>query len=144
MSPRRVFLLGIALTLATSALWHGPMGAHARFSAKANAIAQRTLTYYEMDKVSAVTQQDPTARRILLTGPGDDFQRAELVRIMNDVPGILDTAWTNGNDRYTVRHFIIPSAIEAQLLGLASFALGMIIAYLFELRRRANIYKKRI
>lgn len=144
MSPRRTFLIGIAATLAFSALWHGPLGANVRFAAKANAIAQRTLTYYEMDKVTAATQQDPTARRILLTGPGNDFQRSELVRIMNDVPGILDAAWTNGHDAYTVRHFIIPSAIEAQLLGLASFAFGMIIAYLHALRRRANRYKKRI
>ena len=39
---------------------------------------------------------------------------------------------------------MIPLAIEVQMLGLTGFALGMLIAYLFELRRRANIYKKRL
>lgn len=39
---------------------------------------------------------------------------------------------------------MIPLAIEAQMLGLTGFALGMLIAYLAELRRRANIYKKRL
>ena len=39
---------------------------------------------------------------------------------------------------------MIPLAIEAQMLGLTGFALGLLIAYLFELRRRANLYKKRL
>ena len=39
---------------------------------------------------------------------------------------------------------MIPLAIEAQLLGLAGFASGMVIGYIGELRRRANQWKKRI
>jgi hypothetical protein len=39
---------------------------------------------------------------------------------------------------------MIPLAIEAQLLGLTGFALGMLFAYVAELRRRANQWKKRI
>jgi hypothetical protein len=39
---------------------------------------------------------------------------------------------------------LIPLAIEAQLLGLAGFAVGMVIGYMVELRRRANRWKKRI
>jgi hypothetical protein len=39
---------------------------------------------------------------------------------------------------------MIPLAIEAQLLGLASFAGGLVIGYIVELRRRANEWKKRI
>lgn len=39
---------------------------------------------------------------------------------------------------------MIPLAIEAQLLGLAGFATGMVIGYIVELRRRANRWKKRI
>lgn len=39
---------------------------------------------------------------------------------------------------------MIPLAIEAQLLGLAGFATGMVIGYVAELRRRANQWKKRI
>lgn len=39
---------------------------------------------------------------------------------------------------------MIPMAIEAQLLGLAGFAVGMLIGYVVELRRRANRWKKRI
>lgn len=39
---------------------------------------------------------------------------------------------------------MIPLAVEAQLLGLASFAAGLTIGYIAELRRRANEWKKRI
>lgn len=39
---------------------------------------------------------------------------------------------------------MIPLAIEAHMLGLTGFAFGMLFAYLAELRRRANIYKKRL
>ena len=39
---------------------------------------------------------------------------------------------------------MIPLAIEAELLALAGFALGMLIGYVVELRRRANRWKKRI
>jgi hypothetical protein len=39
---------------------------------------------------------------------------------------------------------MIPLAIEAHLLGLGGFAIGMVLAYIAELRRRANRWKKRI
>lgn len=39
---------------------------------------------------------------------------------------------------------MIPLAVEVQLLGLAGFALGVVLAYIAELRRRANEWKKRI
>ena len=39
---------------------------------------------------------------------------------------------------------MIPLAIEAALLGLAGFAVGLLIGYIVELRRRANQWKRRI
>jgi hypothetical protein len=39
---------------------------------------------------------------------------------------------------------MIPLALEAELLALAGFATGMLLAYVGELRRRANQWKKRI
>lgn len=39
---------------------------------------------------------------------------------------------------------MIPLGIEAQLLGLAGFATGLVIGYIVELRRRANRWKARI
>lgn len=39
---------------------------------------------------------------------------------------------------------MMPLWLEVQLLGLAGFAAGMVIGYIVELRRRANVWKKRI
>ena len=39
---------------------------------------------------------------------------------------------------------MIPLGVEVQLLALAGFAIGMVLAYIGELRRRANRWKKRI
>lgn len=39
---------------------------------------------------------------------------------------------------------MIPLVVEAQLLGLAGFAAGLALGYIFELRRRASRWKKRI
>lgn len=39
---------------------------------------------------------------------------------------------------------MIPLVVEAELFALAGFAIGLVIAYIGELRRRVNMYKKRI
>ena len=39
---------------------------------------------------------------------------------------------------------MIPLVIEVELLALVGFALGLVIGYVIELRRRANRWKKRI
>ena len=93
MTPIRIFLVGIAAVLGSTALWHGPLGAGDRLAQRAELIARRTLDHYELPMIQARMQRDPMARRLILSGPADDFQRAELVRILNDVPGVLDVRW---------------------------------------------------
>ena len=39
---------------------------------------------------------------------------------------------------------MIPLLVEASLLALTGFAIGLLVAYVGELRRRANRWKKRI
>jgi len=39
---------------------------------------------------------------------------------------------------------MIPLIVEAALFALAGFAIGLLLAYIGELRRRANQWKKRI
>ncbi len=93
MNRRRILLSGIALTLGVTAIWHGPLGAGDRFASRAEATARRTLDYYELPLVQVHMQRDPLTRRLILSGPADAFQRAELVRILNEVPGVLDVRW---------------------------------------------------
>ena len=93
MSRRQILLIGIAAVLATSALWHGPLGAGERLAQQADASARRTLDYYELPMIQAHMQRSPLTRRLILSGPADDFQRAELVRILDNTPGVLDVRW---------------------------------------------------
>jgi hypothetical protein len=93
MSRRTIFLIGLAAVISFTVLWHGPLGAGQRLSRLAEASARRTLDYYELPMIQAHMQRDPLARRLILSGPADDFQRAELVRILDETPGVLEVRW---------------------------------------------------
>ncbi|MGI8931223.1 MAG: hypothetical protein ACR2FK_02420 [Sphingomicrobium sp.] len=97
MTRLRIFMIGIGSTLAFTALWHGPLGAGDRIAARAEVIARRTLDYYELPMIQAKLARQPLARTIVLSGPADNFQRRELVRVMDQVPGILAVRWDPGS-----------------------------------------------
>ena len=93
MNRRSIILAGVAAVLATTALWHGPLGAGDRLAAIAETTARRTLDDYELPMIQVHMQRDPLARRLILSGPADDFQRQELVRILDEIPGVLEVRW---------------------------------------------------
>ena len=97
MNRLNVVLIGIAATLVETAIWHGPLGAGDRLAVRAETIARRTLDYYELPMVQAHMQRGPLARRLILSGPADDFQRSELVRILDETPGVLEVRWDPGS-----------------------------------------------
>ena len=130
---RLTVALGIAGTLGATALWYGPLGTADQFTGEVEQTARRTLDHYEMTPVQARLEREPLSRRMILSGPADDFQRSELVRIMGEIPGVGEARWVEAPDRRT-----IPLIVEAMLYALAGFALGLLLAYLVELRRRAN------
>lgn len=93
MNRSSIVILGVATTLGSTALWHGPLGAGERLAARAETTARRTLDYYDLPMIQARMERGPLSRRLILSGPADDFQRSELVRILDDVPGVLDVRW---------------------------------------------------
>ncbi len=93
MRRRHLLLIGIAAVLATGALWHGPLGAGERLAVQAEASARRALDNYELPMIQAKMQRDPISRRLILSGPADDFQRTELMRILDETPGVLEVRW---------------------------------------------------
>jgi hypothetical protein len=93
MNRRQILLLGIAALLGFGALWHGPLGAGERLTHQIETTARRTLDYYELPMVQAHLQRSPLTRRLILSGPADDFQRAELMRILDEIPGVLEVRW---------------------------------------------------
>ena len=92
-------LKGAALALVLGLLWHGPGGAGDRFATSVETSARRTLVDFEMAPVTARLGRGPLTRTLILSGPANDFQQTELVRIMVEVPGVAKARW----DRPIVR-----------------------------------------
>jgi hypothetical protein len=131
-SKRTVALaVGLLAAIALAALWHGPLGGAHRFSAEVERGVQKTLVYYEMPQVTAHLHHAPLTRRVLLAGPADDFQRSELVRLIDEVPGVASTAWSSDGGG-------VPLIAESAAAAVLGFLLGLLVAYLVELRRRYN------
>ncbi len=93
MNRALIFTGGVAATLAFAALWHGPLGAGERLAERAEIVARRTFVKYERPMNQARLERAPLARRMILSGPADDFQRTEMVRIMRQIPGVNDVIW---------------------------------------------------
>lgn len=93
MNRALIFTAGVTATLAFAALWHGPLGAGDRLAARAERVAHATFVKYERPMNSARLERGPLTRRLILSGPADDFQRSEIARIMAQVPGVNEVRW---------------------------------------------------
>ena len=131
--PKRMVALaaGLVASILLAALWHGPLGAADRFDARVQRGIQNTLVFYEITQVKGHLHHDPLTRRVELSGPADDFQRSELVRYMEDLDGVGSATWSpNGGGT--------PLIVEGAAVSAMGFLLGLLLAYLVELRRRYN------
>ena len=133
--PRRkriaLLALGLVATLAGAALWHGPFGAADRFSVKVLQDARVTLVNNEAPSgMDVQIHHGPLTRELILSGAGDDFQRGEAVHLLRRIPGVSDAGWG--------RSAGLPLIVEGMAVALLGFLLGLLLAYLVELRRRYN------
>ena len=127
--PRRALLVGAAVSLAATGLWHAY--AAGPFVASVDRTTRQALEYYEMTQITAQLQSDPLTRDLLLSGPADDWQRGELVRLFSQVPGV-------GTARWERNPLGIPMIVEAFIVAFAGFSLGLLLAYFVEWHRRHN------
>jgi hypothetical protein len=134
INPRRDWirpvLIGVAASVAAAAAWHYPLGGADRFQTRIDRAAHAVLVRYEMTEVQAHLHRGPLTRQILLSGPADDFQQSELVRYMDQLPGVESSTWGAGG--------AVPLIAEAIAVCLAAFGLGLLLTYLVALRRRYN------
>lgn len=93
MKRSHALLIGVAAVLAEAAMWHGPLGAGEKLARQAERTARRQLDRDEMFLVQAQMQRDPLARRLIVSGPADDFQRSEIIRRLDEIPGVLEVRW---------------------------------------------------
>jgi hypothetical protein len=133
--PRRrriTFLIGgLATSIVAAALWHGPMGAADRFSTHVERSVRQVLDSWEMTQVESRLHHSPLTRRILLSGPADDFQREKLMEYVGNVPGVSSARWSAQGGG-------LPLILEGMTVAVLGFLLGLLLAYLVELRRRYN------
>ncbi|HKC03418.1 MAG TPA: hypothetical protein VKC17_08955 [Sphingomicrobium sp.] len=122
---------GVLAAIAAAALWHGPLGGANQFTDRVERGARQALDYYEMTQVTARLQRGPLSRRLILTGKADDFQHSELVRVLDQLPGVSSVSWSANRSGF-------PLIAEAALIAIAGFLFGMLLAYLVELHRRYN------
>jgi len=130
---RAVFwvLAGGIAVLALGALWHGPFGTGEKLASTIERQSRQVLNDWEMPQVRAEVRRSPLSRTLVLSGPADDFQRSELIRIMDGVPGVANVRWSNMKPP-----MMLPLLAEAELAALVCFGLGLLLSYLIELRRR--------
>lgn len=127
---------GVLAAIVAAALWHGPLGGADAFASSVERSIRATTVFYEIPEVSGRLNRGPMTRRVTLAGPADDFQRTELVRLMNDLPGVAGSSWSEEDAGG------LPLIVEGSLAALAGFLLGLLVAYLVELRRRYKANKK--
>ena len=89
------FAGGAVIAMLAAGLWHGPAGTGNRLANRVEGAARATLIDYEMEAVGARLDRSPLRRTLILSGPSDDVQQRELVRIMNGLPGVSDVQWAN-------------------------------------------------
>ena len=127
---RPLIIAGLVALIATAA-WHGPLGAAGRYASYVETDARDALHDLEMTQVTAHLHRGPLTRHLVLSGPADDFQSSELVRLLSQLPGVGPVSWSDRGSNF-------PLVAEGELAAILGFLGGLLIAYLIELRRRYN------
>jgi hypothetical protein len=117
--------------MGAAALWHGPLGAAESFSGQVERSVREVLDSWEMTQVQGRLHHGPLTRRVILSGPADDFQRSELARYVGNIPGVSSARWSAEGSG-------VPLIVEGMAVSLLGFLLGLLVAYVAERRRRYN------
>lgn len=123
--------IGMVAAIIAAGLWHGPFGGAQRFTAQVEQGARQVLLDNEAPAgVSARIHHGPLTRQLILSGPSNDFQQAEAARLLGEIPGVSSAGWTVSTG--------LPLIAEGAIAAIVGFLLGLVLAYLVELRRRYN------
>jgi hypothetical protein len=93
MNRKTTLLIGALAAVAMAEVYHGPLGAAETLEGKIERQARAELDRNEMFGVQAQLDDRPLSRTLVLSGPADDFQRGELVRVLGELPGVAAVEW---------------------------------------------------
>ena len=93
MNRASILMVAVLTVVGLTWIWHTPLGAADRLAATLEESARAQLDRDEMVRVQARVVRDPLTRRVVLSGPADDFQRREIKRRLETLPGIGEAVW---------------------------------------------------
>jgi hypothetical protein len=96
---KNYFGVGAAAALVAAIVWSGPLGGGDRLASRIETVARATLDHLEMTRVEARLERRPLRRQLVLSGRADDFQRGQLVQILNDIHGVAGVRWAAPGER---------------------------------------------
>jgi hypothetical protein len=108
VNRRLVLALGVLATVGAAELWHGPLGAADELRERVETYAANALNYYGVPEIKARLDDRPLSRRLILSGPADDFQRRALVDLLGQLPGVHEVRWDPSSP--VVNHYPRPPA----------------------------------
>ena len=101
MSRRSKFLIGLAAALVVALVAYWPIGMGQAFVDRLEAGARTMVARAEVPGITVQMQRAPLARKALLTGPANQFQREGMGSLPGidqrvlAVPGMSRVEWTN-------------------------------------------------
>lgn len=95
MSPAVKIWIGLAATLTSAALFHGPGGYGERALSGLEAQVRPIVARQEVRSVTASFERDPMSRALVFTGRANAFQRERFVELVQEanIRGVRSISW---------------------------------------------------
>lgn len=134
MPPVAKMMIGIAATVGSAWIFHGPAGYGQRLIDGLNAQVQPIIRKQELPTVTA-SFPDPLSRDLRFSGQANDFQRGRFVEIIQEanIRGLRTVGWTGGGGGW-----MTPLFLEGLIWQLGAYALGLAAAFGVFGRRATN------
>jgi len=121
-------LIGVAAALLAGWVFHGPVGRGEAFASRLEARAQAVVTEAELPGIRARADRAPLARRMLMSGPADEFQREGQGYFpgLNDrILGLGGIAAVQWPDEPPQGAWPLPLLLETEIMVLIAFLVGL-------------------
>jgi hypothetical protein len=138
MSPAVKILIGLAATLLTGAIAHGPLGQGEALIAGLEGQARAVVAAADLPGIQVSLARHPLSRTATLSGPANDFQREGmgsepgLTDIVARVKGIGAVNWADQQGRRGA----LPLLVETLILLTLAYLVGLALAWLIWGRKR--------